>query len=180
VPIIQHAVWLYLRFTLSYRGGRSKPQIGDARPERGRAQNSEDPKRRCRMRCLSLHAGTLGPLPEPTLPPGGMNRVLRSICVATSGNHDRLDLVLNGFANRVGVADGPTAEPFAGAGPVVRIRLPPPASQLPTSVRWSSSVPPGGLGQRYGQVTAWLAENCGAEGWAVRPSGTRGILNDAI
>jgi hypothetical protein len=47
-------------------------------------------------------------------------------------------------------------------------------------VRIRIGVPPGGLGQRYAQITDWLDQNCGAEGWAVTPSGTRGILNDAI
>jgi hypothetical protein len=28
-------------------------------------------------------------------------------------------------------------------------------------------------------MTAWLDENCGAGGWTVTPSGTRGVLNDA-
>jgi hypothetical protein len=28
-------------------------------------------------------------------------------------------------------------------------------------------------------MTAWLDENCGADGWAMTPSGTRGVLNDA-
>jgi hypothetical protein len=28
------------------------------------------------------------------------------------------------------------------------------------------------------QMTAWLDENCGANGWAMRPSGTRGVLNE--
>jgi hypothetical protein len=41
-------------------------------------------------------------------------------------------------------------------------------------------VPPGGLGQRYPQMTAWLDENCEADGWAITPSGIRGVLNDAI
>ena len=41
-------------------------------------------------------------------------------------------------------------------------------------------VPPGGLGQRYSRLTAWLDQNCGADGWAVTPSGMRGVLNDAI
>jgi len=27
---------------------------------------------------------------------------------------------------------------------------------------------------------AWLDENCGADGWAMTPSGTRGLLNDAL
>ena len=43
-------------------------------------------------------------------------------------------------------------------------------------VRVRIAVPPGG----HGQMTAWLDENCGAVGWAVTPSGTRGVLNDAI
>jgi hypothetical protein len=29
-------------------------------------------------------------------------------------------------------------------------------------------------------MTAWLDENCGADGWAMTPSGTRGMLNDAL
>jgi hypothetical protein len=28
--------------------------------------------------------------------------------------------------------------------------------------------------------TAWLDENYGADGWAMTPSGTRGVLNDAV
>jgi hypothetical protein len=46
-------------------------------------------------------------------------------------------------------------------------------------VRIRIAVPPGGLGQRYARMTAWLDENCGADGWAMTPSGTRGVLNDA-
>jgi hypothetical protein len=29
-------------------------------------------------------------------------------------------------------------------------------------------------------MTAWLDENCGVDGWAITPSGTRGVLNDAL
>jgi hypothetical protein len=29
-------------------------------------------------------------------------------------------------------------------------------------------------------MTAWLHENCGADGWAMTPSGARGVLNDAL
>jgi hypothetical protein len=47
-------------------------------------------------------------------------------------------------------------------------------------VRIRIGVPPGGLGQRYGQITAWLDGNCGADGWAMTPSGIRGVLNDAV
>jgi hypothetical protein len=47
-------------------------------------------------------------------------------------------------------------------------------------VRIRIAVPPGGLGQRRTQITAWLDENCGADGWAMTPSGTRGVLNDAL
>jgi len=32
-------------------------------------------------------------------------------------------------------------------------------------------VPPGGLGQRHPQIAAWLDESCGADGWAMTPSG---------
>jgi hypothetical protein len=41
-------------------------------------------------------------------------------------------------------------------------------------------VPPGGFGQRYAQITAWLDENCGADQRAMTPSGSRGVLNDAV
>jgi hypothetical protein len=47
-------------------------------------------------------------------------------------------------------------------------------------VRIRIAVPPGGLGQRYAQITAWLDENCGADGWSMTPSGMRGVLNDAV
>jgi hypothetical protein len=47
-------------------------------------------------------------------------------------------------------------------------------------VRIRIAVPPNGLGQRYTLLTAWLDESCGAAGWAITPSGTRGVLNDAI
>jgi hypothetical protein len=47
-------------------------------------------------------------------------------------------------------------------------------------VRIRIGIPPGGLGQRHTQITAWLDENCGADGWAMTPSGTRGLLNDAL
>jgi hypothetical protein len=47
-------------------------------------------------------------------------------------------------------------------------------------VRVRVAVPPGGFGQRYSQITAWLDENCGADGWAMTPSGIRGVLNDAV
>jgi hypothetical protein len=46
-------------------------------------------------------------------------------------------------------------------------------------VRIRIGVPPGGLGQRYSQITDWLDANCGADGWALTPAGTRGVLNDA-
>jgi hypothetical protein len=47
-------------------------------------------------------------------------------------------------------------------------------------VRIRIAAPPSGLGQRHPQITAWLDENCGAAGWAMTPSGTRGVLNDAL
>ena len=47
-------------------------------------------------------------------------------------------------------------------------------------VRIRIGVPPGGLGRRLTQMTAWLDENCGSDGWTMTPSGMRGVLNDAI
>src|SRR5216684_9180606 len=47
-------------------------------------------------------------------------------------------------------------------------------------VRIRIGVPPGGFGQRYAHIAAWLDENCGADGWAMTPSGVRGVLNDAV
>ena len=53
-------------------------------------------------------------------------------------------------------------------------------SAPPRAVRIRIGVPPGGLGQRHSEMTAWLDANCGANGWAITPSGVRGVLNDAI
>jgi hypothetical protein len=47
-------------------------------------------------------------------------------------------------------------------------------------VRIRIAVPLAGLGRRHTQITAWLDENCGSDGWAMTPSGMRGVLNDAI
>jgi hypothetical protein len=47
-------------------------------------------------------------------------------------------------------------------------------------VRIRIGVPPDGLGSRLDGIKAWLDENCGANGWAMTPSGTRGVLNDAL
>jgi hypothetical protein len=47
-------------------------------------------------------------------------------------------------------------------------------------VRIRISVPPSGFGQRYTEITGWLDGNCGADGWAITPSGMRGVLNDAV
>jgi hypothetical protein len=47
-------------------------------------------------------------------------------------------------------------------------------------IRIRIAVPPAGLGKRHTQITAWLDENCGADGWAMTPAGTHGVLNDAL
>ena len=47
-------------------------------------------------------------------------------------------------------------------------------------VRIRIAVPPEGLGRQHARMTVWLDENCGADGWAMTPSGTRGVLNDAL
>jgi hypothetical protein len=36
------------------------------------------------------------------------------------------------------------------------------------------------LVRRYTEITEWLDGNCGAHGWAITPSGIRGVLNDAV
>ena len=41
-------------------------------------------------------------------------------------------------------------------------------------------VSPGGFGQCYPEIPECLDGNCGADGWAITPSGMRGVLNDAI
>src|SRR5271167_4659715 len=41
-------------------------------------------------------------------------------------------------------------------------------------------VPIGGFGTRLNEMHAWLDENCGADGWAMTPSGLRGVVNDAV
>ena len=47
-------------------------------------------------------------------------------------------------------------------------------------VRIRIGVPPSGFGQRYTEIMEWLDGNCGADGWAITPSGMRGLLNDAV
>jgi hypothetical protein len=46
-------------------------------------------------------------------------------------------------------------------------------------VRIRIGVPRGGLGSRLDGIRSWLDENCRTTGWAMTPSGTRGVLNDA-
>jgi hypothetical protein len=47
-------------------------------------------------------------------------------------------------------------------------------------VRIRIGVPPVGFGPRHTDITAWLDQNCGADGWTMTPSGVRGVLNDAV
>ncbi len=47
-------------------------------------------------------------------------------------------------------------------------------------VRVRIAVPAEGLGARLDLITAWLDDNCGADGWTMTPSGLRGVLNDAV
>src|SRR5215469_10540014 len=46
-------------------------------------------------------------------------------------------------------------------------------------VRIRLGIPPSGLGQRHPRMMASLDEACGSNGWAMTPSGVRGVLNDA-
>ena len=47
-------------------------------------------------------------------------------------------------------------------------------------VRIRVEVPEDGFGRRLTELNAWLDQNCGADGWAMTPSGLRGIVNDAV
>jgi hypothetical protein len=47
-------------------------------------------------------------------------------------------------------------------------------------VRVRIAVPPGGLGRQLEIMHGWLDDTCGAESWAMAPSGLAGVLNDAI
>jgi hypothetical protein len=47
-------------------------------------------------------------------------------------------------------------------------------------VRIRVALLPDGLGTQVDQINDWLDANCGADGWAIAPSGTRSIVNDAI
>ena len=47
-------------------------------------------------------------------------------------------------------------------------------------VRIKIAVPPDGFGSQLEQMVAWLDANCGAGSWAMAPSGTEGVVNDAL
>src|ERR1700704_4423402 len=47
-------------------------------------------------------------------------------------------------------------------------------------VRIRLAIPTGGLGERLNQMQSWLDQNAGADGWAMTPSGIRGVVNDAV
>jgi len=47
-------------------------------------------------------------------------------------------------------------------------------------VRIRVAVSAHGFGSRLDDIKAWLDDNCGADGWAMTPSGLRGVLNDAV
>jgi hypothetical protein len=53
-------------------------------------------------------------------------------------------------------------------------------SDLRFPVRIRIAAPASGLGERLNQMHSWLEENCGATGWAMAPSGMRGVVNDAL
>jgi hypothetical protein len=47
-------------------------------------------------------------------------------------------------------------------------------------VRIRIAVPDRGLGDRLNRMQEWLDQNAGADGWAMTPSGMRGVLNDTL
>jgi hypothetical protein len=52
--------------------------------------------------------------------------------------------------------------------------------ELRFPVRIRIGIPPEGLGNRLGQMNAWLDANCGADAWTSTPASTRGMVNDAL
>ena len=50
----------------------------------------------------------------------------------------------------------------------------------PLPIRVRIAVPATGLGKQLSQIQDWLDHNVGADGWAMTPSGERGVLNDAL
>ena len=88
---------------------------------------------------------------------------------SADGNPKRLDLVRHRWhsdRNKEGTHDHP------------RDMIVSAERRFPVRIR--IGVPPGRFGQRYAEMSAWLEENCGADGWAMTPSGMRGVLNDAV
>jgi hypothetical protein len=53
-----------------------------------------------------------------------------------------------------------------------------PSADFPVRIR--IAVPDRGLGECLNDIQQWLDENAGADGWALAPSGIRGIANDAF
>ena len=49
---------------------------------------------------------------------------------------------------------------------------------LPVRIR--IAVPQDGFGSQLDQMVAWLDANCGPGFWAMTPSGTSGVVNDAL
>jgi hypothetical protein len=47
-------------------------------------------------------------------------------------------------------------------------------------VRIRLAIPAGGFGAQLGLMMGWLNQNCGADEWAMTPSGIRGVVNDAV
>ena len=47
-------------------------------------------------------------------------------------------------------------------------------------VRIRLALPVGGFGVRLNAIHEWLDQNAGADGWAMTPSGIRGVVNDAV
>ena len=52
------------------------------------------------------------------------------------------------------------------------------ARRFPVRIR--IALPEGGLGERLGEMHRWLDDTCGAAGWAMTPSGGKGVANDAM
>jgi hypothetical protein len=54
------------------------------------------------------------------------------------------------------------------------------AAEREFPVRVRVALPGAGLGRALEGMHAWLDQNCGADRWTTAPSGTHGVVNDAV
>ena len=68
--------------------------------------------------------------------------------------------------------------PSANGGKASKLMISEAERRFPIRIRLA--LPAGGFGTGLTEFHAWLDDNCGANGWAMTPSGLRGVVNDAV